>query len=178
MDTAEALRSFDGKHVTPLEALAQELHSRNDGIDELLTLARKDKAALQTPATWVLKRLQELGAQFTKTHTTQVLDCLEHLEHWEARLHLLQMLDGLSIAPRNAAKANKRLKDWLEDPNKLVRAWTCSGLCVIADQHPKFRPEARALLHEAQNDAAASVRARLRKLYKSHAWLNDSEPMS
>ena len=55
--------------------------------------------------------------------------------------------------------------------NTFIRAWSVHGAVVLADQHPAYRDSALDLLAAAEQDDAASVRARIRRTRKSFAWL-------
>lgn len=170
MNLIERLQNFDGKLVEPLEDLAEELATGTDDVDQLLTVASSDDAKLQVAATWVLKRLVESDLALSQQQTREVLRLLKQVEHWEARLHLLQMLDKLAIPSRKAAGLFKRLKQLVGDENKLVRAWAYNGLFVLGDQQPRYRDEVVELLQEAEQDPAASVKARVRRICKQAEW--------
>ena len=172
MDLARELAAFDGKQTDPLEALAERLAPDPAVIAELTALAARDDAKLQTAATWLLKRLQEKGCAFSSDQIDGLLDCLEQVGSWEARLHLLQMLPAWAL-PEERSQALRRLflgPAFLQAPNKFLRAWTYNALAILADQHPAFRKEVGALLRNGAEDEAASVRARIRNAVKGKPW--------
>jgi hypothetical protein len=170
VDLSEALRQFDGKQVKSLERLAVQLQKTPASIDQLLTLSGSDNPRMQTAATWILKRLQERGVSLTAAQSRDVFRLLGRVPHWEAKLHLLQMLGELKIPARNAARLFEIFETDTRDPNKLVRAWSYNGLSVIGEQHEKYRADVTALLENSQHDEAASVRARVRQIRKTSAW--------
>lgn len=173
MDLLKELAAFDGKHTDPLEALAENLAPDAAVTAELITLAGRDDAKLQTAASWLLKRLQEEGCAFSADQVEGLLDLLEQVEAWEARLHLLQMLPAWTL-PAKRSHALRRLflsPGFLQAPNKFLRAWTYNALAVLATQHTAFRPEVAALLQSGAEEEAASVRARIRNLVKDLPWL-------
>lgn len=170
MNIREAIRTFDGKHTEPLEAVASALQAQEGCIDELLVLSNSDEAKTQTAATWILKRLHDLPIIFTKSQTQKVLRLLRKVTAWEAKLHLLQILNGLEIPPQNGDRLRKTLDEHIRDENKLVRAWAYNGLFVLGDQIARYRGDVAALLDRAQEDPAASVRARVRQIRKAANW--------
>lgn len=166
----EELRRFDGRHVAPLAALGSRLLQEADGTDELIRIASGDDERSQIAATWVLKWLQEQRVRFTAAQVRALLRSLDRAGCWEARLHLLQMLAGLEIPSPAARALHGTLARYVRDPGKLVRAWSYSGFFVLADQHPRFRPEVLGLLDAASEDEAASVRARVRRIRGAVGW--------
>lgn len=173
MDLAEELAAFDGKHNDTLEALAAKLTPAAPVVAELCALSRREDPKLQTAATWLLKRFQEEGLAFSAKQVEVLLDLFEAVTHWEAQLHLLQMLPGLTIPAARAAPLFSRLKgeDFLQAANKFVRAWSYNGLAVLASQHEQFRPIVTGLLKAGQEEEAASVRARIRNAIKAAPWV-------
>ncbi len=170
MNVNETLRQFDGKHVEPLEVLATKLLTREGCVDELLVLSNSDDIKTQSAATWVLKRLHEQQFPLSKSQTREVLRLLRCVTHWEAKLHLLQMLGGLEIPSRLGGSLRKTLDEHMADDNKLVRAWAYNGLFVLGEQFERFRAEVVELLDKAQHDPAASVRVRVRRVRKASCW--------
>ena len=170
IDLKQALSEFDGKHTDRLESLAEHLDPDAATIRKLYTLAGRDEPQFQVGATWILKRLLEQGAPFSRSQSRRCIDLLMGTSHWEARLHLLQMLAELDIAEAQCPGLRLALVRGLEDKNKLVRAWSYNGLAVLATQYPEFRAEVTRLLDAGQQDPAASVRARIRNVQKSADW--------
>ena len=93
-----------------------------------------------------------------------MLDLTVTATHWEASLHLLQMLPGWPIPRGKTKRLAKRLRENLEADNKFVRAWCYNGLFELARQHGEFRDEVSQLLDQAEQTEAASVKARIRKI--------------
>ena len=176
MDLLKELAAFDGKHTEPLEALAERLAPDPVTVAELTALAGRDDAKLQTAATWLLKRFQEDGCTFSADQIDALLDLLEQVESWEARLHLLQMLPAWTLPADRSQTLRRRLlgPDFLQAPNKFLRAWSYNALAILAEQHPKFRKEVAALLRHGAEDEAASVRARIRNAMKDKPWVETS----
>ncbi len=172
MNVSEELRQFDGKRIGPLEAVATQLLTCEGSVDELLTLSHRGDGKMQTAATWVLKWLGERHVRLSKSQTQEVIRLLRSVTHWEARLHLLQLINGLEIPPRNGTSLHRILKENLNDDNKLIRAWSYNGLFVLGEQISSFRNQVGELLNKAQHDPAASVRARVRQIGKASSWAN------
>jgi len=167
---ADRLAAFDGKHVEPLERLADELPRTNATARRLLASAEREEPRLQVASTWLLKRWNELGFAFTPAQSRRIVKLLGAVTAWEAKLHLLQTLPGLVIPGPHAEALHTVLRQLLTEENKLVRAWTYHGLFVLGEQHYTYREDMSQLLANGQSDSAASVRARIRNILAASNW--------
>ncbi|EKU99261.1 hypothetical protein Lepto7375DRAFT_1285 [Leptolyngbya sp. PCC 7375] len=86
-----------------LETLAAQLSSDAALIQTLLEIANDNTPKLQTPNTWLLKRFQENGFSFSLNQMEIFLKLLREATHWQAKLHLLQMLSGFQIPAKALA---------------------------------------------------------------------------
>lgn len=172
MNLESELAAYDGKRKETLEALAARLSTDAAAFRDLTALAKRDDAKLQAGATWLLKHLQDEGMTYSAKQSDALLALLDDVSHWEARLHLLQILPALTLPKERKAALYRLLTggDYLQSPNKFIRAWTYNALAVLAAQFPALRKAVAPLLAAAQEDEAASVRARLRKVMKEHEW--------
>ena len=172
--TREALLAacldFDGKRKDPLEAFAVRNEATPELIDALCDLALSDAAPVTIAATWLLRRFRQEGAALSAEQSDLLLKLLLVEIPWQARLHLLQMLDGLSITAAQAEALWRRLMADTREGNKFIRAWSLHALAVIGDGHAAYRDEALAALAMAEGDDAGSVRARVRQSRKRFAW--------
>jgi hypothetical protein len=158
------LQHFDGKHTDSLRRVAERLLPDSATIDQLISLAERSDAPMQTAATWLLKQLQSRNARFTPAQVTRLAEQLCSSGPWESRLHLVQMLPDLAIPAACTEQLFQSLVSALPGRNKFVRAWVYSALHALASQHREYATEVIPLLDQASGDEAASVRARLRQL--------------
>ena len=123
---------------------------------------------LERAASWVLKHHLEQGFMLSDKNARNVISTFPNLQHWEARLHILQILSLLFLSEKDADELWPSVKVQTQDSNKLIRAWAYNGLHEIAKQAPVYKEEAGELLRSAsENDEAASVQARIRKVLKA-----------
>ena len=170
-DLREALNAFDGKHTDSLERIATRLPVDQALLDGLSELALDDDLKLQSAATWLLKRFAEAGVTLNDSQGARLLQVLKRDSHWEAKLHVLQMLDRLSVPQEERGTAMEQAVAQTEESNRLIRAWSYHGIAVVADGHQQYRLEAQTWLSHGETDEAASVRARIRRLRKKYIWL-------
>ena len=118
----------------------------------------------------MLRRYAGDGAALSQKQTEQALSVLTGGGHWEARLHVLQMMGDLTVPARQVEQLWPALIEQRKDANKFIRAWSYYGLAVVADRHPSYRGRALALLAAAEQEEAASVRARVRRTRAAFKW--------
>lgn len=174
MNILASLRTFDGKHTDILEQLNATLPRNDNSLEELLAIATHDNVQLQVGSTWILKRWHDEGEPIIETRIPTFVEVLIHAEYWEVRLHMLQILATISIPPNIAAALKKTLRKLLTEDNKFVRGWAYSVFASIGDQDSSCRKQILSLLNEAENDEAASVKARVRQIRKRYSWAKPS----
>ena len=167
------LEQVDGAHVAALTTIAEQLEADAATLNALCQLALSEERKLQVGATWLLKHYADSGVKLEANSSAQLMKLLARDAHWEARLHILQMLPGLTIAPEQRGELWSLLLTQAKDRRKFIRAWALGGLATVANERESCRPEAITRLRGAQ-DEAASVRARIRQLRRRYAWLDEA----
>ncbi|QDU73118.1 hypothetical protein Pan97_00850 [Bremerella volcania] len=170
MEILNSLRKFDGKHTDVLEQLAARVPRDQESLAQLLAAAEHDDKAIQVAATWLLKRWSDESEPLVESCAADLIALLRISSYWEVQLHLLQILSVVSLPRGSIAALKKVLPDLASDENKLVRAWTCSVFAAIGDCQPRFQKDALEVLSRAEEDEAASVRARVRQIRKCYRW--------
>ncbi|UTW44675.1 hypothetical protein KFE80_09745 [bacterium SCSIO 12696] len=166
----KAIEAFDGKDISNLKQAAAlvdvKVEANKAAVDGLICYCQKDSDTSAQGASWVLKFWWEKGWAFSSSQANKLIDSLINAESWQLRLHILQLLSGLTIAENQTEKLHYHLRHCLCDTNKFVRAWSYNGLAELAKQYPRYRDEVKQLFELAQNDdgEAASVKARIRNI--------------
>lgn len=157
------IAAWDGKATDPIAAVYARHNADKGFLAEAIALCAD--AACARGATWLLKRWLEDGrGPVAAALTHRLLTHLGTLAHWEAKLHVLQALPHLTIAPDDAPAVARFVATCLGDEATFVRAWAYTGLHHLAVQHPAYREDAQRTLETAMTVAQpASVRVRLRK---------------
>ena len=164
MDIVRTLRSYDGKRVAPFRSVADAVRDMPDrGIPQLLDLAASDEPALQVGATWVIKRLAELGDAPTGGQAARTIDLLDRAQAPDAVLHLLQTLPRMEIPADRQARLHRTLNRLIGSRRAFIRAWAYNGLGVLAKGNPDLRKEVEALFDATAERETAAVRARIRR---------------
>ena len=159
-----ALANCKEHDADELQQLYSQFYRLSNFVPSLLK--HLDYAQSQVAVTWLLKRHLESGYSLLAQQQTRLISggCL--LQPWQAKLHLLQMLDYLNIDGNNALKLESFVRGCLQDDNKFVRAWAYNGFYLIAIAEPRYQQECADIFSMAMRDEAASVKARIRNILK------------
>lgn len=167
----QALSDFNGKSTASLQRFAAAHSADTELVADLCDFAASDDGNLQAAATWLLKRFGVTGAQLSPGQSETLLRLLIQETGWLPRLHVLQMMDSLSVPAALAATLMGALEAQAAGANAFIRAWSVHGAAALADQHPAYRGRVLDLLAAAEEDDAASARARIRRTRKAYDWL-------
>lgn len=167
----QALFDFDGKSTAPMERFAAAYSADARLVADLCDFAGGDDRNVQAAATWLLKRFGVTGAQLSPSQSETLLSLLIQETGWLSRIHVLQMMDALIVPLSLAAPLMSALAAQATGANTFIRAWSVHGAATLADQHPEFRDRALDLLAAAEQDEAASVRARIRRTRQAFDWI-------
>ncbi len=158
------LADYDGRAVTLLGETEAALGGKAGYLDALIALAGDDEAHVSSGATWLLKSALENGCEFSAVQVAALCESLANIAIWDAQLHVCQSIQYLFISEECA----KQLADWLEPllshDRPFLRAWSLDALYRVSQQHRGHAAAFASALAVAEQDGAASVRARARKL--------------
>ena len=160
----QAIADFDGRHVAPLENLSSRLDPSGATFRDLIAKCLGGDASARVAASWILRRLLERGAVPPPGALDRLIASMGRIEDWETRLHLAQSFQWLAPSEAQALTAARTLVDWFGSEKNFVRAWACDALWRLGLRHPCLAAEARRIAALAEEDPAASVRARARNL--------------
>ncbi len=163
-DLKDELAQWDGS-VESLGLTYQHRHADKDFLKELLALFTVQP--LQLPASWLLKHALEDGVILADKQVSRLLKSAASLENWQARLHLLQSLQYLSIPSNSTDVLHAFLTACLQEDNKFIRAWAYQGFIELAQQHAAYQAESNSLINRAMLEEAPAIKARLRNRLKN-----------
>lgn len=159
----EVLGRCDGKATDVLAEIRATFGSQKTFLSELVPLAAHKDAIVSDGATWLIKAVLDDGGRLTDSETEALLGRLDAITSWQAQLHICQSVRHLAV-PKHLAST---CADWFEALRKsnrpFLRAWSMDALQELASQDVEFAGRAAAALQAAEQDPAASVRARARK---------------
>lgn len=165
---ADLSLSWDHKNLADLQAFSAK-HQRDACYLSALLQGLQD-ANKQGVASWLLKNHVDNGHVLTHSQQEIVLAAMPQAAHWLTRLHYLQLLPAMRVTAVHKESIYRFLLDGIQGRNKFVRAWSYSGLLVLAQQHLQYQDEAQAFARMALRDEAPSVKARLRNFAESTSF--------
>ena len=159
----QALGRYDGNATELLTEIRAAFGARQTFLSELVSLASHEEAPISDGATWLIKALLDDGGRLTGSETEALLGGLDAITSWQAQLHVCQSVRHLTV-PTHAASSSA---DWFEallNSNRpFLRAWSMDALQELASHNATLGDRAATALEAAEQDSAASVRARARK---------------
>ena len=155
-------------NLKKLEKYFQLHHLEDNFLDNLLELI--PEVEFEVANSWLLKRYIEEGNQPPPDKQELILALLPMVTHWEARLHLLQILPKIFIAKAHAASTRIFLLQLVTEKNKFLRAWAYNGLYHLQACHPVYKREVLELLNSVYPDEAPAVKSRIRNILGKNEW--------
>ncbi|MEM8858280.1 MAG: hypothetical protein AAGD96_08170 [Chloroflexota bacterium] len=122
-----------------------------------------DNPFTQRGASWQVKAFFESGGELKPDQTNQIFKHLPTYEHWETKLHILQIFPYLEFPVHKKNVIKTFLDDCLQAKNKFVRAWAFTGLHQLASTFPEYQQEAFERLNRAMETESGSIKVRVRK---------------
>ena len=162
------IQTWDGKSSDSISEIYYRYYQDTSFIKQLIASIKVIE--LQKGSTWLLKKYLEEKGELKAGEINKVYTLLPQLEHWEAKLHILQSISYMPIKTHLKKGVEAFLRKCVSDHNKFVRAWAYSGLHELASEHREYRDEVKTLLEEALQNESASVKARVRNAMKGQCW--------
>ena len=163
----EQLASYDGRSVSMLSELAARYQGDASYIDAIISLSADAEGNISDGATHMIKLHVDGGGALSGKQTGALVKNCGAVTSWQAQLHICQVIARLTLSASQAAALAPWLKPLLSHRRPFLRAWALDALCAIAQAHDRFKTQALDALTAAENDKAASVRARARHISRS-----------
>ncbi|USD67668.1 hypothetical protein [Vibrio sp. SCSIO 43136] len=166
MELQTELEQWDGKSTDYLHLIYQEHHFEANFIDQLLEKSTLDP--YQESATWLLKHHLESEEQLTDQEMRQVYQLIPFLTHWQAKLHLLQIMPYLPVQSDEKDSLEQFIKLCIADRNKFLRAWAYNALFVLSQQYSEYLIDVKRIFKIALKKEAPSIKARIKNILIQH----------
>lgn len=164
MDIQSEIEAWDNKSAADIRNIYERHYHGASFVPTIIqfTVCRR----LQKGAAWLLKHHLEHDNNLDQLNVIKLFENLNQLEHWEAKLLILQCLPFLSIPTSQKNSVEIFLRNCLMDDNKFVRAWAYNGWYELSVQYPQYKNETKQFFDMAMHDEAPSVKARIRNIIK------------
>jgi hypothetical protein len=157
------LEDWDGKHVEYLKSVYLDHSASESFFDQLIDWSNADPD-LQTACTWLIKHHYNEKESLTASQVRSLLQIGDQMKHWEAQLHVLQLIPMMDIDAAMAETTEPFVRQSLSAENKFVKAAAYEAYFEIVKQVPELKTEFRLLCEEAYEKESASVRVKLRRI--------------
>lgn len=170
MSLRDAILGWDGKDAAAIGRIYGAYRDTKAFQRELVRLAGEPDT--EVGATWLLKRWLEEddaegGGGLPADLAGEWCAVMTELGHWEARLHALQCVRFVRVPDERFGEVERFARTGAEAREKFVRAWAMDALYRLSLHRPEMRAPVRRVLESAlENDPAASVRARVRRVLR------------
>jgi len=166
MSLQQKISEWDNRSTDAIAAIYKQYAAGEEFFAQVVNLMGEEP--LQRGTTWLLKHhLEQSGLVPAKNLIEMVYNDVDALDHWETKLHVLQIMSYLPVPEKQLAKVEAFVRECLVSEKKFVRAWAYSGFFQLASQYKQFRQEQKALFEYAmENETAGSVQSRIRRLIK------------
>lgn len=158
-----AISQWDKKQAAYISSVYKKFGADKEFPDHLLSICVKNPA-LDRGTTWLLKHHLDEGGILTEALLTRLGDLLPVLNHWEARLHVLQVFSVAEIPPGIADSLYVFAKLNSLNEKNFVRAWAYQVMYKVSLIQPGYRAQLLAESRVAAEKEMASVRSKLKKI--------------
>jgi len=161
---AQELADYDGKHVETLQELFHAYEPKAAVMRQCIRLSTSERWQSALGATWLMYHWLKNGASLTKKLIAEQAALLPDVTNKWAQMHITRCVPLIEIQQDQAAAFAQFLEGCCGNKMPFLRAWAMDSLYRLALRHDECMPLARARMEAAQDDPAASVRARLRRI--------------
>lgn len=161
---ARELADYDGKHVETLQELFRVYEPKAAVLRQCIELSTSERWQTALGATWIMFHWVKAGAKLTQKMVAAQAEQLPDVSNKWAQLHITRCVPQMEIGSEHAAAFGEFLDRCCRADMPFLRAWAMDSLHRLALVHDDCMPLARAAMEAAQDDPAASVRARLRRI--------------
>lgn len=150
-----------------LSELAAQHKSDPSFLNCLIALTADDEENISDGATYILKLHIDDGGALSAQQTKALVKNCGKITSWAAQLHICQVIARLKLSQSQTAALALWLEPLLSHQRPFLRAWSLDSLCALTQTNSAFKQQALDALTAAENDKAASVRARARNISRS-----------
>lgn len=166
-DLRAKLGDYDGKAISILSEADAQFRDQPSYFDSLISLCADEDPLIAQGASWIIKNRLDEGLPLTPKESESYIINLSAHQDWQTQLHLCQSIKHLTIPAKIAEHLLRILIVLRHHKRPFVRAWSLDALVHLSKQHPTYTDRVQAEFRQAQDDPAASVKARARNLQKN-----------
>lgn len=159
----EFLKQWNGKQTGLLSSIYHENVHNPKFWEELLEIYL-NYPDLENATTWLFKHQLDTKRELEVSIVNQLLLRANNVMHWEAQLHLLQIIPSVTLDSTVLESVEQLIRKGLESKNKFVRAWSYTGMYELSFHWPTLKNELLFLCNKGIETESASVKVRIKKV--------------
>ena len=162
---SQQLQQWDGIHTEDLIKLYQAKAQDPLFFDTLIELCLHE-TMLQKASTWLIKHHYDQRQQLEDAAILKLLSACDHLEHWEAKLHILQIIPSFELKEQSIPLISSFIKSAFDEEKKFVRAAAYPAFFAMTKVLPDLQQELKQRCEKAMEVESASIKSKVRKILK------------
>lgn len=163
IELEEKLLEWDARHTAMLINLYYHNIDDVDFIDDIIKLYLKS-IELQHATSWLIKYYIDNGNSLSKWQLEKVFSIASSLEHWESKLHVLQLIPQQNIPQETQKAIEPFIKENLFTHKKFVKAAAFQAYYELVKLIPELKNEFRTMCSNAMVNESASVKSKIKRI--------------
>lgn len=172
-DLDTTLSAFDGKHLEPLRGYVDEFDPDKALIHRLISIVENEDEVGQIGASWILLNGTRCHGLLDTDHKERILELLEPKMHWLVVLHILQMVPLIAFSNEESSEYLEAARYFSDHKRPFIKTVALHAMAILATEHESEHAEVYRQLKLGLDDRKASVRARMRHVFKDVAWVRE-----
>jgi HEAT repeat protein len=161
---AALLAGGDRRSIGQSQTVVDAVLAQPERLAELLALLEHPDPLVRMRAADSAEKVTRDRPQLLRPFTALLLRQLATATQQEMRWHLAQLLPRLALTPDERREAVTRLRGYLTDSSRIVRACALEALAELARSDETLWPEMMTLIRDEVDADSPAVRARARRL--------------
>jgi hypothetical protein len=165
---AALLEGSDRRSIGRSDEVAWLVLRRPRRFRELIKCLWDESPVVRMRAADAAEKVSAKKPRLIDRYKAELLGLLAEAEQIELRWHLAAMVPRLRLAAGERRRAAAALKRYLDDRSSIVKTFALQGLADLSENDASLRDKLKQLLEDAVQSGTPAMKARARKLLKTH----------
>lgn len=161
----DLLLTWEGKRSDYLTTIYED-YINEEAFFEYLVKMTVEGEDVQVASTWLIKHHYDHKNALNGQLIHQILENCDVLQHWGAKLHILQIFPKIQFPKRLLPILETFVKEQLEAQNKFVRAAAYQAFFELSKSLPELKIDLKKRCELAMETESASIKVKLRRILK------------
>jgi hypothetical protein len=169
-DLKTLLQEWDGTHTEYLQAVYRS-HVKDEKFFDTIIRLYLSSTQLKRITSWLIKHHYDYNNQLSQDQIIKILSHVDKLEHWESKLHILQLIPSFDLDIQNAESIEPFIKKALRSEKKFVKAAAYEAYFEIVKLKPGLQREFKSMCEEALKKESASIKSKVKKIIEKLTYV-------